>query len=155
MPRFLLSFCVALMLTGALNAQDKLTAFSEVMESLTKGQSVRVVVHYAKCRLVVDSTDTPAPNAIGGTEITTFEYFAKGAVNNKRAFVTWSETVLINHPRRGFVNNYVKFRVYDDNTVEINARYLNPATLETVMNETFYGSIDDGTNNGGVVFFAD
>ncbi|NUM70277.1 MAG: hypothetical protein HUU43_05475, partial [Ignavibacteriaceae bacterium] len=46
-------------------------------------------------------------------------------------------------------------RVYEDNSVEINARYIKTDYSENLMEETFYGVISDGINNGGVNFYTD
>jgi hypothetical protein len=133
---------------------ERLTTFDAFLSALQAGRTVKAVIHYARCRLVVDGKDERAPDAVGGMEFRTFEYFAAGAVRNEKAFVSASETVLISHPRYGYVQNYVKVRVYEDHAVEIVARYLDPRTLKAVMDETFHGTIDDGRNGGGVALFA-
>ena len=55
-------------------------------------------------------------------------------------------------PKYGYVQNYVKIKVRTDNSIEITARYLKPRKLslkyKVVMDETFKGKINDGTNNG-------
>jgi len=134
---------------------EPLRTFDAFLRALESGRTVRAVIHYARCRLVIDGKDEKAPDAVGGMDFRTFEYFAAGSVGNPRGFVSTSETVLISHPRYGYVQNYVKVRVYEDHTVEITARYLDPKTLKIVMDETFYGSIDDGRNGGGVALFAE
>jgi hypothetical protein len=54
----------------------------------------------------------------------------------------------------GYLYNYVKLRIYEDNTVEITARYLTIDKLEVQMDETFYGEINDSVNDKGVYLFA-
>jgi hypothetical protein len=85
--------------------------------------------------------------------ISTFEYFTKGSIRNEKAFIAFSEQVLISHKRYGYVFNYVKFRVYEDDKVEIIARYLRPNDFEVVMDETFYCEINNDANDGGVFFY--
>ena len=85
-------------------------------------------------------------------KINSYEIFAKGTVKNEKEFLTFSETDLISHPRYGYVNNYIKVRVYDDGNAEIIARYLDPKTLEVKMDETFYTSIYNG-EEGGIRFY--
>jgi hypothetical protein len=75
------------------------------------------------------------------------------SVRNPKAFVSSSQTVLISHPRYGHVMKYVKLKIYEDNSVEINARYLSPTTYQVVMDETFYGSISSGGDNKAVYFY--
>ena len=66
------------------------------------------MIHYAKCKLVIDGEETPAPDAIGGMKLIPYEYFAKMSVRNEKAYVTASETRLISHRSYGYVLNYVK-----------------------------------------------
>lgn len=54
----------------------------------------------------------------------------------------------------GYLYNYVKLRVYEDNTVEITARYLTIDKLEVKMNEILYGEINNGSNDKAIYFFA-
>ena len=136
------------------SAQTKLLkSFDQLMFALRTGSEVRAVIYYSRCKLIVDSVETKAPDAVGGMVLNTFEYFAPNAVKNPKAFVTSSQTVLISHPRQGHVYNYVKMKFFEDNTVEINAKYLNPATYQVVMDETFYGAISSGDDGNAVCLY--
>jgi hypothetical protein len=130
--------CSVSMVSAAAQTRQ-LKNFDQLMFALRTGSEVRAIITYTRCRLVVDSVETQAPDAVGGMSISTFEYFAPNSVRNPKGFVTASQTVLISHPRYGQVYNYVKMKIYEDNSVEITARYLNPATYQIVMDETFYG----------------
>jgi hypothetical protein len=138
----------------ALHAQQRLLSFDDLLSALANGKNVRVVIHYAKCQLVIDSVEQKAPDAIGGMDLSTFEYFAPGVVHPTKGYLASSKAVLIHHPRHGYVQNYVRLRAYDDGTVEITARYLVPGTMEVVMDETFHGRLSAGNDDEGVSFFA-
>jgi hypothetical protein len=131
----------------------QLNNFDELMTALNTGESVRAVIHYGKCELIIDSVAIEAPDAIGGMEFQTFEYFAKMSIRNEKAYVTTSEAVLIGHPYYGYVYNYVKLRIYEDNFVEIIARYLDPNSYEVKMDETFTTIINNGTNEGAIYLY--
>ncbi|MCX6137866.1 MAG: hypothetical protein NTV54_10265 [Ignavibacteriales bacterium] len=147
----LLLLCTAVF---SLHTQPKqLKNFDELMASLKSGHSVRTVIYYAKCTLIADSQEVKAPDAIGGMELRTYEYFAPGVVRNPKGYLTTSETVLISHPRYGYVQNYVKMKIFDDDRAEIVARYLKPGTLEIVMDEMFKGTINNGKDDGGIFLF--
>ena len=133
----------------------QLNDFDGLMTALKGGEAVRVIIDYGRCKLIVDGKPADSPKAIGGMSVDVFEYFDQMAIGNPMAFVVFSEVSLISHPRRGFVQNYVKFKVKEDNSVEVTAQYLKPNTLEIVMNETFTSTIADGENQGAVSFFAD
>ena len=151
----------ALLLSRVVSAQTPLNNFDQLMNALTSGKSVKAVIHYGKCKLFSDGKEqTESPNAIGGMRLDTYEYFDSTVFKGKvPSFVTSSQTVLINHPKNGYVYNYVKIKVRIDNSVEITARYLKPRVLSSkykvVMDETFKGKINDGGNDAGVFFYAE
>ena len=143
--------CVGIIAAKA--QEDQLRNFDQLLLALRNGFEVRAVIEYAQCKLIADSVETKSPDAIGGLSLSTFEYFAIMSVRNPKAFVSSSQTVLISHPRYGHVLNYVKLKIYDDNNVDIVARYLSPTTYQIVMDETFYGSISSGNDNKAVYLF--
>ncbi len=130
----------------------QLRSFGELMDALKAGFPVRVVAHYGKCKLICDGKETPAPDAIGGMDVGTFEYFAPMAVGNPNAFVVFSTASLIHH--KGYIYNYGKFKVYEDGRVEITAQYAKPVTFRVIMDELFTGVINDGHNDGAIYFYA-
>ena len=135
----------------AANAQQhQIKNFDQLLLALRNGTEVRAVIEYGLCKLIADSVETKSPDAIGGLSLSTFEYFATMSVRNPKAFVSSSQTVVISHPRYGHVLNYVRLKIFDDNNVEIIARYLSPTTYQVVMDETFYGSISSGNDNKAV-----
>ena len=130
----------------------QLKNFEELMENLNRGETVRVVAHYGKCKLISDNeVQAVSPNAIGGMEIQVYEYFAQRSIGNSKAFVVFSHSSLINY--QGFLYNYVKFKVFDDNSVTITAQYATPDDFEIEMEEKFFSKINDGTNEGAVYFY--
>jgi hypothetical protein len=140
---------------GRAEAQPKpLRTAAEIMGALSSGRQVRAVLHY-KDMALVDEKGAPqkSPDAVGGMDLATFEYFAAGAAGNKEGYFVASHTQLIRHPRYGYVLNYVKLSVYDSGTVKIVAQYLSPTTYEVKMDETFTTTVADGTNKGAAVFF--
>ncbi|MFH0990797.1 MAG: hypothetical protein V1799_12355 [bacterium] len=101
-----------------------------------------------KNSLVVQSQE-----AIDGMSFTPFEFFARYSIRNPKAFVTSSETILISHRKYGHVYNFVKLRIFEDDPVEITARYLTPPSLQAVMVETFHGKISHGNDHQAFSLF--
>ena len=153
----LLSFLFA----ATLSAQTQIHNFEQMMTALKAGKSVRAVIYYGKCKLFSDGVEEKeSVDAVGGLKFDTYEYFDTSVFKGKvPSFVTTSQTVLINQSHYGYVYNYVKIKVRINNSVEITARYLKPrkfsSKFKVVMDETFKGTINDGTNDGGVLFFAE
>jgi len=133
----------------------RINNFDELLTTLRSGENVRVVVNYGKCKLLLNGKEKPSsPDVIAGVGIDTYEYFAAGSAGNSLSFIVFSESKLIKNPNgKGYVYNYGKFKIYSDNSVEINARYLNPKNYKVVMDELFKGSINNGINEGGINLF--
>jgi hypothetical protein len=131
----------------------QLKNFDSLMAALKSGQQVRVVAEYGKCKLISSNEEKTAPNAIGGLGLDVWEYFAPMSIGNPTAFVVFSQTKLINYG--GYIYNYAKFRVGDDNQVKITAQYANASDFDIEMNENFFSEINDGKNDGAIYFYAD
>jgi hypothetical protein len=150
-----LALAGAILLTAsAIAAPKRLTTFDALMTQAKSGHTIAAVFDYAKMTLLVDGKEEKAPAAIGGMTFSNWEFFDIGVVRNKLAYVVSSETQTIAHPRYGHVLNYVRARIYSDNSVEITAQYLKPLTYEIVMDETFKGKISNGKDANGASFFA-
>jgi hypothetical protein len=152
-PTFVL---IILMACPGLFAQTRqITSFDSLTKALFAGERVRMVIHYAQCKLTDEGkVQEKSPDAVTGIDVGTFEYFAAGVIPNMPAFLTFTETKLIRNPKgKGYVNNYGKIRVLSDNSVVVIAQYLEPKKLSVLMDERFDGIINDGKNQGGVYFY--
>lgn len=129
--------------------------FASLMNALRNGETVKIVMMYARCKFISDGVEQEkSPDATGGMAIEAWEYFETGAVHNKQPFVTFSVSSLIQNPKgKGYVYDYVKVRINADNSVKILAQYINPKNYKTLMDETFTGIINDGKNEGGVFLY--
>lgn len=159
MTRTILLLSLMLMTTFQVFGQheNQIKNFEELMESLKSGQNVNAVLHYGKCELEVDGEiQKESVDAIGGMPLDVYEYFSKDLFGNKHAFVSASQTKLIENPLgKGYVYNYVKIKIYENNLADVIARYLKPDTKEETMSETFHGKINDGKNEGGIYLYGD
>lgn len=150
-----MSLMLMFALLPTLSKRVRLENYPKLIEALRTGHAVRAVIQYAKCTLTIDGKAEKAPDATGGMDFRAWEQFARGVVRNKLEYVAISESVLIAHPSYGYVTNYVKLRIFEDNAVEIIARYLKPATQEVVMDEKFTAKISNGKDEEAVSLFAD
>lgn len=156
MKKFFLFCILATALSwNPLAAQTQLADFETLMSALNGGAQVRLAIHYGKCKLVVDGEEQEkSMDAVGGMPVSVYEYFARGAVYNKKAFVVASTAKLIANPLgEGFVYNYAKLRVYEDGEVQLLAQYVDPKTFEIKMSETFHTVLNDGKNEGAAYLF--
>ena len=149
---------IALMMIPAMlmAKTQKLTSFEEIMDALKQGNIVRAVFYYKDCQLISDNEiDEDGVDAIGGMKIDTWEYFAKGSIRNKEAFVVTSTSKLIANPKgKGYVYNYVKVKIKESGKVKITANYINSVTYEETMTENFFTEINKG-ETGAAHFYID
>jgi hypothetical protein len=154
--KYILLFLFSTIVAAGVQAQTKIQDFDQLIALLKSGKKVNVVIDYGKCDLYSDGKKADkSPNAIGGMDFSTYEYFDSSIFKGRMpSFVTSSQTILINHPRYGYVYNYVKIKVKKDNSVEVVARYLKPRKLsakyKVVMDELFTAKMDNG---GAVAFY--
>lgn len=149
----LLVLLLSLIPAVLISQPKQLFNFQDILAALESGHNIAARFDYEKCELLIDGKNETPPAIKGGMEIHSYEFFDTMSVNNPLPFLSFSETVLINHPRRGFVHNYVKVRIYGDNRVEIRAMYLTPGTLEIVMDETFRAKISSADEDSGAKFY--
>lgn len=154
MKKFFIISAILFITTNVLAQTEQLISAKSLFEKLNLGKEVNVVIHYAKCKLIVDGEEVQSPDAVGGMKLMPFEYFARMSIRNEKAYVTSSETHLISHRSYGYVLNYVKIRIFEDDTVEIIARYLDPNTYQIKMDETFWAVINNGSNDGAVYLYS-
>jgi hypothetical protein len=148
------SLLLLLLISIPLAAQtNQIISAKSLFESLKAGEDVNAVIHYAKCKLLIDGEETQSPDAVGGMKLIPYEYFAKMSIRNEKAYVAASETRLISHRSYGYVLNYVKIRIFEDDSVEIIARYLDPNSYEVKMDETFTALVNNGSNDGAVYLY--
>lgn len=151
-----LLFLLMVVSSATIQAQNPIEDFSSLMNTLNSGGEIKAVFHYGKCKLIMNGKESDwKPDAIGGMSIDVYEYFAKGAVRNDRAYVVFSENKLIENPiGEGYVYNYAKVRVYEDGEVIIYVRYLGPQDFSVNMDEEFHTVIKTSDNDAGAYFFA-
>jgi hypothetical protein len=146
---------LTLVSASLLSTAQQINTFDDLMTNLRNGKKVHAVFQYSRFKLISDNEEQEkVPDAVGGMDLSTWEYFAPNSVKNKDAFVVFSETKLIKNPKgEGFVNDYVKVKISSDNKVKITAEYLDPASFSIKMDENFFGSFNDGKNEGGLTLF--
>jgi hypothetical protein len=144
-------YCLFFACQPGLAQTTRIKNFDNLMGALNNGEQVRIIIHYARCSWQDTTKNSPVPDAITGMNIDIYEYFAPGSVRNKTAYVVFSNTVLIENPiGQGFVYNYGKIRIYENNSVQVMVKYIHPKSFKTLMDEVFIGKINDGNNGEGI-----
>lgn len=149
---FLLIIFISLTLTytGILDPfENKANTYKEVRNALSIGNKLRAVVHYDKMNLYVDGVKVKSPNVTTGLGIENYEHFERESVGNDLAYIATSNTQLISHPKFGVLYNYGKIRIFEDETIEIEMKYLDPVTYKVITQELFNSTL----SSGAIYFF--
>lgn len=125
-----------------------ITTYGDLLATLKSGARVRTVLDYGKCTLL----GQPGPNAIGAMNLDTFEWFGAKVLGNPKAYIAASENHLIRLPS-GFVFNYVRIKVIEDEKVQIEVKYLDPLTYAVSVDELIDCGISDGKTESGATFY--
>jgi hypothetical protein len=147
----LLALCVARPLAAQPRA---LRSAAEILAALKDGGQVRVVMHFHEMKLVNQKgEEEKSPDTFSGMTLEPYEYFAAGSIGNPVGYLASSHAQLIRHARYGYIYDYLKVSVYDNDQVKILVQYLSPTTFELKMEETFTTTVADGKNAGRAAFF--
>lgn len=148
-------FAAAFLCVSSLSAKtEALFDFYSLKDALIWGYSVRAVIYYGNCLLVLEGeAQEESPDAVGGMSVETFEIFSRGIFGNEFEYISFSENSLVFMKDRHVIN-YVKLRVYENDSVFIRAQYIDPVSYEIVMDEVFLTTIRDEEGEGGIVFFS-
>jgi hypothetical protein len=125
-----------------------ITTYADLLATLKSGARVRGVFDYGKCKL----SGQPGPNALGAMNFDTFEWFGAKVLGNPKAYLAASENHLI-HLTTGFVNDYVRVRVSEDDKVEIEVKYADPQTYALSVDELIQCGLSDGKTELGATFY--
>ena len=153
MKRFALIFILVAAAIGLSATTMQLTNFVELLNALQRGEDVQMVAHLGRSAYA-DEQDVPTPDMTFGINIDNWEYYAPMAMGFEKGFIVFGETRLIASPLgEGYVHSYTQAIVMDDGSVELTYGYLDAATMEAVMDETFTGDISRGRNESSPFLF--
>jgi len=152
MKKTVVFLIISFISTVSIGNPERINSISELLNKLKDGYTPRIIINYSLC--ISDNQDSEVTKEIiGGMTLDNFEYFSPGSINNPNGYIATSESHLIQHNKYGNVLNYIKIRFFDNEKVEIIARYLNPETFEVIMDQTYKSIINNSKNNGGVSLF--
>ena len=128
-----------------------LTNYNEIMTALTQGDEVRAIMKLDKCS--GDSNSAAVRGVVGGMSFTNFNKHHLIVAGEEKNVIATSINILIQHSVKGHVNNYVRLRLFEDNTVEIFSEMLEPKTYNQLSAATFHCKLSDGNDQNGVVLY--
>ncbi len=130
-----------------------ITSYGDLLTTLTQGASVRAIILVNKCSTTNASADIQE-DAIAGMNFTVFNKHPITIGKVQKNMIATSISTLIEHGKLGTIYNYVRLRVFDDNTAELFSEYLDPRTYQPLGTMTTHCSISNGHDQNGILLYS-
>ncbi len=127
----------------------RLTTFQQLTEALTAGYAVRGVVHYKVCDLLPGKLPFDV-DVTGAMAVRQFDLVPR-QTGKPKAYVEFSDSSLVwlySGGKWRYVQDNVRFRVYDDLQVLVHANYYDPSSYSVRMDEQLACKVDPGRADG-------
>lgn len=127
-----------------------LSNYDDLLASIGKGNPVRAIMTLNKC---THQSNTMNDNTVlGGMSFTNFNKYQIKIGSEQKNLISTSTNILVEHDDLA-AYNYVRLRVFDDNTAEIFSEFLDPKTYAKSGAVTFNCHLSDGHDQNGVTLY--
>ena len=125
--------------------------YSDLLAALAKGNSVRALMTLNKC--VSSSHSINSNDTLGGMNFTNFNKYQISIDGQQKNIIATSINMLIEHSKLGTIYNYVRLRIFEDNSAEVFSEYLDPKTYVQLGSASFNCHLSDGKDKNGIVLY--
>jgi len=130
----LLLLSLSLYTTASLaSSHHLLNTYNEVLHALSNGSHLQAIAGLSKCSPA--STDNIQ---LGGIDFNHFLVYTLDTGGKKNHVIGMSNTIFVNKKELGYVFEYVKLRIFEDNSVEFFSQNLNPKDYSSVKDGVSY-----------------
>lgn len=130
------------------NPPELLSSYSDLLNSISHGNNIRAIMFVKKCSPTIND------DAIAGMNFTNFNKYQVDVGNQKKDTIATSIMMLVSHPQLGSVYDYVRLRVFADNSAEIFSEFLDPTTYKSIGTQTMNCKISNGHDENGVLLYS-
>lgn len=148
-------FCICVIaLSHLANAAPAriITNYSDLLNKVSQGDSVRAIMFINKCSMTKSANINPS-DIIAGMNFTNFNKYQVYVATQQKNTIATSINTLVEHSALGAVYNYVRLRIFDDNTAEIYSEYLDPTTYKQLGIMTATCEISNGHDQNGILLY--
>lgn len=130
----------------------KLTSYEQLTKALTSGDSVKFVFDASHCQKVSGSRieKTRDMNMVGGGDFHVYNIYPITVGDKVKNGAATSNTILVNHSTLGPIYNYVRLRVFEDNSAELYSAFYSPTTFKTLGDKSYTCQVDSDKSAGGI-----
>lgn len=124
--------------------------YDDLLSSVKQGDSIRAILLINKCSMTKTINNQ---EIIAGMNFTNFNKYQVTIGNQQKNTIATSTNTIVEHTKLGTVYNYVRLRIFDDNSAEIFSEYLNPITYKQLGSMTAKCMISNGHDQNGVLLY--
>ena len=148
-----LFFFLFIVLSQVANATPTriITNYLDLLNSVSQGDSVRAIMFINKCSMTKTTLDSN--DVIASMNFTNFNKYKVTVGTQQKNTIATSMNTLVEHSKLGTVYNYVRLRIFDDNSAEIFSEYLDPTTYKQLGSMTANCAVSNGHDQNGIVLF--
>ncbi len=147
-------FIIALIISQITLASSHkiLSSYSDLLGAVKDGDNVRAVMTLSKCTPLNQSVDNDI-GALGGMDFTNFNKYQTLISGQQKNIISTSINVIVEHNQLGTVYDYVRLRVFEDNSAELFSEYLDPKNYARLGSRSFVCHLSDGKDQNGIVLY--
>ena len=127
-----------------------ISTYDDLLTTLTQGQNVKGILALHEC---TSQTNVPTPEMYGSLNFNNFNAYEMSEGAQKKKIIATSTTMLIETQQFGPVYNYVRLRIFTDNSAEVTSDFLNPQTFKSEHKSIYACSLSDDKVKGGVTLY--
>ncbi len=129
-----------------------LLSYADLLGAVKNGDNVRAVMTLSKCIPSSHSVDNDN-SALGGMDFTNFNKYQTVIDGQQKNIIATSTNIIVEHNQLGTIYDYVRLRVFEDNSAELFSEYLDPKTYTRLGSRSFHCHLSDGNDQNGIVLY--
>lgn len=133
------------------NSSQLLGSYSDLLHAISQGDSIRAIMYVNKCSMT--STSMKVDDVIAGMNFSDFNKYPVSVGNIQKNTIATSIYKLVEHPIFGPIYNYVRLRIFEDNSAEIFSEYLDPRTYKQLGSMTANCAVSNGHDQNGIMLY--
>jgi hypothetical protein len=150
--KYIFKFLLLLnLLSSAFAAPKLISNYQDLVSNLSKGDEVRAIFLINKC--TTDQKTANDNNIIAGMNFTQFNKYSIQANNESKNIVATSFSMMTEHSRYGLTYNYIRLRVFEDNSAEILSEYFDPKDFSRLGLIVFNCQLSQEPSQEGVTLY--
>jgi glycogen synthase len=126
-----------------------LPSYGELSKALIQGDEVRAIITLKHC---TDHAGQAVKNELtGGLNFTQFNKYLLS--DEKRFTIATSTNMLVKTPNYGHVYNYVRLRIFEDNSAELLSEFIDPKNFNILKTASYHCHLKNSDEPAGVSLY--